>query len=198
LACAALLPEHVNRTAVLVSVAPADAAGLDWFGGMTDANISEYAAADNDTPMLTERLRFRADSIARDPENLVNVLREQMTDPDKRVVNDVALRRILADTHAAALRDGPEGWVDDVLALRRDWGFRLDEVKGPVRLWHGADDNFAPVSHTRWLAGRIPGAEIQVQSGAAHFGAMEILPDMLGWLVARSAGLVGAQGRPSA
>lgn len=82
--------------------------------------------------------------------------------------------------------------MDDAVALRGDWGFRLEDVKGTVRLWHGADDTFAPVNHSRWMASRIPNAEVRVQEGVAHFGAVEILPDILGWLAASSQDLVGA------
>ncbi|MEY9995924.1 pimeloyl-ACP methyl ester carboxylesterase [Streptomyces sp. V4I8] len=39
LACAALLPDRVTRAAVLVSLAPRDADGLDWFAGMTASNV---------------------------------------------------------------------------------------------------------------------------------------------------------------
>jgi pimeloyl-ACP methyl ester carboxylesterase len=191
LACAALLPDRVVRTAVLVSVAPADAPGLDWFGGMTDDNVSEYTTADYDAPALKEHLRLRAHRTLDNPTSLIDLLMTQMADPDKQVVKDVSIRRLLAETYAEALRDGPYGWIDDVLALRSDWGFQLDHIGGPVRLWHGADDTFSPVSHTRWLARRIAGAQLQVQSGAAHFGAMEILPEILGWLAASDV-LVGA------
>jgi hypothetical protein len=52
-----------------------------------------------------------------------------------------------------------------------------------VRLWHGKEDNFAPASHTEWLARHIHRAEIMVQAGAAHFAAVEILPETLRWLV---------------
>jgi len=102
----------------------------------------------------------------------------------RRVVQDVTIERLLLETYAEAMRPGPYGWIDDTLALRRDWGFRLPDVRQRVRLWHGADDNVVPVSHTRWLAERIPRAEIEVQTGAAHFGAMEILTDILSWLAA--------------
>jgi pimeloyl-ACP methyl ester carboxylesterase len=70
------------------------------------------------------------------------------------------------------------------LAFRNDWGFRLDQIKGPVHLWHGANDNFSPVSHTRWLAANIPDAEMEIQVDTAHFGALAILPRILGWLTA--------------
>jgi hypothetical protein len=35
------------------------------------------------------------------------------------------------------------------------------------------------VSHVKWLAERIPNATVVVQAGAAHFGALDVLPDIL-------------------
>ena len=182
LAVAARRADEVVAAAVLVTIAPADAAGLDWYSGMTAHNVNEYKTADSSSSALTEMIRLRAERIRRDPDSLIDDLREEMRDTDKRIVDDLSIRRLLARTYAEALRSGPFGWIDDALALRGDWGFEPQEVKTPVRLWHGADDNFSPVSHTQWLAKRLQRCEVQVQSGAAHFGAVEILPEMLGWL----------------
>jgi pimeloyl-ACP methyl ester carboxylesterase len=184
LACAALLGPRVSRTAVLVSVAPAQEMGSQWFDGMTDDNVEEYTTADTDERMLIERLESRAEEVIRDPASLVKTLERSMTEPDRRVVGDAAMRRLLAATYQEALRTGPYGWIDDVFALRKDWGFQLDAINTPVLLWHGAEDNFSPVTHTKYLAGRIRTATVKVQPGAAHFGAVEILPDLLQWLVA--------------
>ena len=35
----------------------------------------------------------------------------------------------------------------DVVVFARDWGFRLDEVKVPVRWWHGDHDHIVPFEH---------------------------------------------------
>jgi pimeloyl-ACP methyl ester carboxylesterase len=183
LAAAALLPERVSRAVILVGLAPADAQELDWFHGMTDMNVRAYTAVDVDRSKLVERLRLQADRARRDPDSLVEVLRAQMTDPDLRVVDNIVMRRLLAQAFAEALRRGPYGWIDDVLALRSDWGFEPHAIRPPVLLWHGADDNFSPASHTRWLASRIPGARARVQARTAHFGAVRVLPEMLAWLV---------------
>lgn len=182
LACAALLPDRVVRTAVLVGIAPADAADLDWYQGMARSNVDEYTTADANSSVLAELLRLKADQTRVQPEAIVEAIRSDLQRPDLRVVDDVAIRRLLTDTYAEALREGPYGWIDDVFAFRKPWGFRLEDIPGPVRLWHGADDTFSPVSHTRWLASKIPRAEVQVQAGAAHFGAVEVLPEMLSWL----------------
>jgi len=184
MAAAALLPAQVTRAAVLVSLAPNDADDIDWYAGMNDANVREFATARSDEQKLIESLRLQADRTRRSPLSLLDALRGQITAPDRRVVRDVTIERLLLETYAEAMRPGPYGWIDDTLALRRDWGFRLQDIRQRVRLWHGADDNVVPVSHTRWLAERIPRAEIEVQTGAAHFGAMEVLTDILSWLAA--------------
>ncbi len=184
LAAAALLRERVTRTAVLVGIAPSDAEGLDWLSGMTDGNVREYETAGKDWPKHVERLRLKADQARRDPEIMVNSLRGQMTDSDRQVVDDIAIRRLLAETYVEAFAQGPFGWIDDVAAFRSAWGFQLADITSPVLLWHGAEDNFSPVSHARWLAEQIPRAEIQIQASTAHFGAVEILPQILAWLTA--------------
>ncbi|TDB72050.1 alpha/beta fold hydrolase [Micromonospora sp. KC723] len=188
LACAAdgALRGRVARVAVLVSFAPADAARLDWFAGMNGDNVRGFGGReDHDTATMIAQIRRRAARVAEDPRFLLEELMVQMSAADRRAINDAALRRLIADTYEEALRAGPYGWIDDVLALRRSWKFDLgaiDTARTPVRLWHGAEDTFAPVGHARWLAGQIPGAEIEVQPGAAHFDAVEELPRVLGWL----------------
>ncbi|MFI6240971.1 alpha/beta fold hydrolase [Micromonospora sp. NPDC050795] len=182
LACAALLPDRVTRAAVLVGLAPAGAPDLDWYAGMAETNIKDYGQADGDLAALMLNLKVRADEARRDPMTLLDFLRPQLPGEDIRVVDDLAIRRLLTDMYAEALRHGPEGWIDDVLAIRRGWGFDLSAIRAEVRLWHGEQDRFSPMEHSHWLASRIPRAEVQVQPGAAHFGAVEILPQTLAWL----------------
>lgn len=184
LACAALLPDRVTKVAAMVSVAPSNAIGLDWFGQMVESNVAAYRTASTDRARLVERLRLRAGRVRDDPAYLMEELRREMTPADLSIVDDETIREQLLRTYRKALGEGPYGWIDDVLALRDDWGFRLEEIRVSVRLWHGADDRFAPVSHTRWLAERIPTATMEVQPGVAHFGALQVLPHLLAWLAA--------------
>jgi pimeloyl-ACP methyl ester carboxylesterase len=188
LACAADpgLRDRVTRVAVLVSLAPSDVMEQDWFDGMNSHNVRGFGAGSANTDAIVAEIRQRAARVAEDPRFLLHELMTQMGLPDRRAINDAALRTVLFDTYREALRAGPYGWIDDVLALRRSWGFDLggiDTRRTPVRLWHGADDTFAPVSHGRWLAARIPGARIEVQPDAAHFDAMQQLPRILRWLI---------------
>jgi pimeloyl-ACP methyl ester carboxylesterase len=127
-------------------------------------------------------LAEQAKRIRDDPEELLRALTHELAGEDERVVNDLAMRHLLTETYQEAVRKGADGWVDDVVALRRPWHFDLATIKVPVLLWHGANDVFSPVAHTGWLAQQIPGAMVSVQRDAAHFSALEIMPSVLAWI----------------
>jgi pimeloyl-ACP methyl ester carboxylesterase len=183
LACAALLADRIVRTGVLVSLAPWAAEGLDWFHGMADSNIDEYTVAATSPELLTARLVLAAAKIKADPASHVDLLDRELPESDRRVVSDVGIRALLANNFAEALRNSADGWIDDALAFCSPWGFDPSSIDIPVLLWHGEDDVFSPVAHARWLAERIPGANMVVHPGAAHFGALPVVPDVLAWLI---------------
>ncbi|MFF0275593.1 alpha/beta fold hydrolase [Streptomyces sp. NPDC094447] len=193
LACAALLPERVRAAAVLVGLAPPDADGLDWYGGMTPFNVREYGLArahleGRDPDGLPSDLAARAAVIRQDPARLLDDLRAELSPHDLPVVEDPRVRTVLLRTYEEALRVSHHGWLDDCLAFVSPWGFDVASVAAPVLLWHGLDDAFSPVAHTRWLAGRIPRADPVLVPDAGHFAAQSALPDVLRWLDAQGAG----------
>jgi pimeloyl-ACP methyl ester carboxylesterase len=186
LACAALLPDRVTRAAVLVGFAPPSADGLDWLAGMAASNIVHYTAAAAGGDTLAAWLGPAAEAIRAEPAELLTRLRYELPDPDRQIVADPGIRALLIASYAEALRASAYGWVDDTLAFLARWGFSLSSITMPVLVWHGEADVFSPASHAVWLATRMPGATVIVQSGAAHFGAIGVLPDVLRWLVSGS------------
>ncbi|MEU3406314.1 alpha/beta hydrolase [Streptomyces sp. NPDC006670] len=183
LACAALLPERVTRTAALVPIAPRDAEDLDWFAGMAASNVREYTTAAADPEELTARLIPRASGIARDPGRLLDELRRELTASDRMIVSDAGLRSMLLRNYREGVRTSAFGWIDDMLAASSPWGFDPADIRCPVLIWHGELDVFSPVGHARWLGRRIPGATTTIDPDAAHFAALRALPDVLTWLL---------------
>ncbi|MEU5385548.1 MULTISPECIES: alpha/beta fold hydrolase [Kitasatospora] len=181
LACAALLPDRVRRAATQVSLAPRHADGLDWFEGMTPSNEHAYRQAELGQPRIAGQFQVRSRVIRRDPAQLIRNLVPELTPPDRTVVADIGIRRILHSTYRQAFRYGADGWIDDVLAFIADWGFAVESIRAPVRLWHGAEDRFSPVGHSAWLADHIPGAQLYLEPGAAHFGALKEMTDAIRW-----------------
>jgi pimeloyl-ACP methyl ester carboxylesterase len=54
-----------------------------------------------------------------------------------------------------------------------DTGSRLHRITAPTLVLHGELDAFAPVSNARFLAARIPGAQLRIIDGAGHAYALE-------------------------
>lgn len=206
LAAAAYNPERVERVALLVSAAPSDAEGLDWFEGMVESNHEAYSAADRqvaakseltdheaaaqEVGALIESLQARASEVSADPESMIATLGPDLSSSDRRVIGNTGLRTLLTDTYTEAVRgEQSGGWVDDAIALRTGWGFKLNQVTCRVLLWHGMNDRFVPVTHSEWLADQLrstrvdnDSVELRLAPGMAHFGAVEVLPEILGWL----------------
>jgi pimeloyl-ACP methyl ester carboxylesterase len=91
-------------------------------------------------------------------------------------------RQTLAPFTQAFLR-GASGVVDDYARLTRPWGFAVEGVTVPVRVWHGDEDTMVPIAHSHALAARLrPAPEVAVWRGAGHFGLVahfdQILQDM--------------------
>ena len=187
LAVAALYPDLVSSVAVLVSLAPYNAGGLDWYDGMNEHNVREFMAADDETESHFRDLRLWAEAVRGDPQRMIEILLPDLCEFDHRVVGDVALRRLLLQTYEEGLRQGPEGWIDDVLAFRKPWGFDLSGIRARTLLWHGANDRFTPVEHSYWLHRQIARAtaraKLHVQPEIGHFGAVEVLPEILSWII---------------
>ena len=186
LACAALLKHRVTRVAVLVGIAPRDASGLEWQAGMTPANQHAYAMADAGEHHLTAWYEARAAEARVDPASMMAFLDAQLPEADRRVVSDFGIKAMLEANFVEAFRKSAAGWVDDTLAFIAPWGFDLDRIEVPVLLWHGSEDVFAPIAHSRWLAEQIRHAALVVSRGAAHFGAVAVLPQVLNWLAVGS------------
>lgn len=189
LACAARMPHRVTRAAALVTLAPRDAEGLDWFAGMAPSNIDEFSTAVTAPEEFQARLIPRSASIRSNPARLLEELRKEMTADDRKIVSDNGVRSMLLRNYCEALRSSPYGWIDDSFALTEPWGFDPACIQVPVLLWHGARDAFSPVAHSSWLAERIPHATSVIEPSAAHFGALRALPEVLSW------SLVGASPR---
>ena len=146
---------------------------------MTASNVQAYYYAESDLAALVSMLNQQAILARGKPEGLLPVIWPDLVGRDKEVFDDIALRRIIANVHAEALSTNIDGWVDDVVALSRPWGFDLSEIAVPVKLWAGLDDVFSPVSHTLWLSKRIPGADAEIAAQVADFGAVSNLPRIL-------------------
>jgi pimeloyl-ACP methyl ester carboxylesterase len=174
LACGALLPDRVMAVVSASAPAPSDAAGLDWFAGWSRSGVAEQRAA----------LAGRA--------ALEEYLPTAEFDVDTFVKADYAALEgrwyWFNEVVGAAMEQGNEGMVEDVLAGAGAWGFAPADITVPVLVLHGTMDRMVPSSHGEWLAANCPTAELRLPADAGHITVLDSAPAALKWLRDRSQG----------
>jgi pimeloyl-ACP methyl ester carboxylesterase len=168
LACAALLPDLVAAAAVLGSIAPYPAAGLDYCAGMGEDNVADFKAALKGGVVHRQAVEASASKLLHaDLETIVEALRSLLCPVDAAV-----LTTDFADFVLRSVREGigesRDGMIDDDIAHITPWGFELSQIRIPVLLMHGEQDRFVPVSHSRWLASKIPNVEARLLPDDGH------------------------------
>ena len=168
LACAALLEDLVPAVAVLASLAPFDAEGLDYYEGMGELNVEDIRLSIADPVAARAKCeRDRVEHIATEPEMMIDMVATLVSPVDA-----AALTGELAEYYVARARDGlaqgSDGWWDDGVAVVTPWGFELSEIRTPVLLRHGREDRFVPFGHGEWLADHIPGVQAELSDDDGH------------------------------
>ncbi|HME77915.1 MAG TPA: alpha/beta hydrolase [Mycobacterium sp.] len=98
---------------------------------------------------------------------------------DQRVLADPEIEAIFVDDMVNAFRGRCPAMVDDARLLGRDWGFRLADVKVPVRWWHGDSDHVVPIAGVEAAVSRLQDAELTVRSGESHLGGFAKIDEVL-------------------
>jgi pimeloyl-ACP methyl ester carboxylesterase len=186
LGTAALLPDRVFAAAVLSGAAPIDADGLDFREGMSETNVR---AADEQEDVdraaaLSEMEPIRR-AILADPRKALLRFADEFPQADRDALASPEILVPITEGMAECVRESAEGWLDDSLAFARPWGFDVGGISAPVGIWQGRDDTATPVGHARWLARRIPNAELHELEGG-HYAPYLAFEDALGWLLSKT------------
>jgi pimeloyl-ACP methyl ester carboxylesterase len=144
LAVAALAPDRVTRCAAIVTLAPPDAVGLDWYTGMEDDDRTfwQRAAAEVE-PFLHQDFQETAAWVASGMPELAS----ESADDDYRMA---------VEAFTEAVSGGPAGNVDDFLACVQPWGFTVDDIEAPTQIMLARDDTSVPASHGDWYLKHLP------------------------------------------
>jgi pimeloyl-ACP methyl ester carboxylesterase len=193
LACAALLPDLVVATAVLASIAPYRAEGLDYFAGMGETNVASTRAALESREAHEQIVEAEAsEMLGATPETIAQAFRTLLCPADAAVLTTDFAHFVLRSVHEG-IGEKRDGMMEDDIAHIAPWGFELSQIRIPVLLMHGAQDRMVPVSHGHWLASRIPKVEARFLPDDGHLTlSLHRIPEVHSWLLSK---LQGPSGR---
>jgi pimeloyl-ACP methyl ester carboxylesterase len=174
-ACAWKLSDRLTCAGIVSGLAPLEVsgviAGMGRWNRLTLRTVGHFA--------LLQRLLMGATalSVARRPDRVLQ--RGVQAAVDKQYLGRPDVRKVLAESLSEAFRSGSRGAAWEMGLYSRPWGFRLEEIRTPVHLWHGEQDANAPIAMGRYLATTIPQSEATFYSGEGHLHFIDRLPEIL-------------------
>jgi len=103
---------------------------------------------------------------------------------DAESLRDAAAFEAIFESQRRAWRASAEGVVADAQIYAQPWGFAIEDVRVPVRLWHGKEDRAFSVHLAEELANRLPNCHARFVDDAGHYSLpirhmRDILKDLI-------------------
>jgi len=146
------------------SLAPFAELGDDFYTGMQQADIDEYADALKDINLLVKRFQKWQEAGVSE-----TVAGNDLSERDK-LASSKPSWKVLLDSCALTMKQGWEWVADDYSSYLQPWGFDPRDVKVPSVIWQGGLDKNVPVQHGKWLAANMPNARLELRADESHIG----------------------------
>jgi len=108
----------------------------------------------------------------------------QLQPCDEASLQDSAAFEAVFESQRRAWRASVKGVMADAEIYARPWGFRLEDVDLPVRLWHGREDRAFSIRLAEEAAKRLPNCKARYIENEGHYSlpirhVREILADLI-------------------
>ena len=103
---------------------------------------------------------------------------------DAASLRDNAAFEAIFESQRRAWRGSAEGVMTDAQIYAQPWGFAAEDVRVPVRLWHGKEDRAFAVRLAQAFANRLPNCKARFIENEGHYSLpirhmREILQDLI-------------------
>jgi pimeloyl-ACP methyl ester carboxylesterase len=184
-ATAAAMPERVRAIAIVSGATPiVDFANREGLLPLYRWMLALYRTR----PQLLRRLFCLARPILslRPPVRLRPLLLKilMLRPCDEESLRDSASFEAVFESQRRAWRGSAEGVIADAQIYAKPWGFLIEQIRVPVRLWHGKEDRAFSVPLAEEIANRLPDCNARYVDGAGHYSLpirymREILQDLI-------------------
>ncbi len=169
-AAAVAMPERVRAIAVVGGVIPF--ADLNDFEGLLPLYRWMLAFYRNQPRVLRQLFRLAQPFLAfRAPIRLRPLLLKMLLlrACDAASLRDDAAFEAIFESQRRAWRGSAEGVMIDAQIYAQPWGFAIEDVRVPVRLWHGMEDRAFAVRLAEEIANRFPDCKARFVPNEGHY-----------------------------
>jgi pimeloyl-ACP methyl ester carboxylesterase len=146
------------------SLAPFAELGQDFYTGMQQADLDEYADARKDIELLVARFQKWQDGDVGE-----TIVGAELSERDK-LASLKPTWKLLLDSSAFTMQQGWDWVADDYSSYLKPWGFDPRDVMVPTVIWQGGLDKNVPIQHGKWLAKHMPNAKLELREEESHLG----------------------------
>jgi pimeloyl-ACP methyl ester carboxylesterase len=183
LACAFKIPERLIGVGLISSFAPYDRPGAT--DGMPGFSKLALGMARRAPWWLARRfMGIQGRALLKDPEGVARQILSSVPEADREVLEDPAVKATLLPAMSEAYRSGADGAAWEGAMLVRPWGFRLEDIRIPVHVWHGDADVNNPLQCAEYSIATIPNTKAVILPNQGHFFIMRRWGEILAELVA--------------
>jgi pimeloyl-ACP methyl ester carboxylesterase len=182
------LPGRVSLIGLISAAAPLAGVGMSRAAYLYPRHRVARRAADYAPWMIRLAMWTWARAQRSDPERHLDDAIEGMVEADRAVLEDPELRAVMIGNAAELYRQGGRGLYDEALVMARPWGFLLQGITVPVRIWHGSDDIAVPVGMGEYLHASIPDSQATFYRGEGHHLVFDRWREILAALAAEMRG----------
>ena len=178
LACAAVIPDRVPKVGVAASVGPWDEVPGAW-RELPPAVRELVELLPRDPAAAHEGFRKRCQWYADDQEGMFADVGPHPEDPDGQLLVRPETLEAMKALMREGARQGSSGYVADVIAEFRPWGFSLSDIGTEVLVWWGESDRLVTRAHAEYLSKAIPRAKLLTYPGEGHLFLVNHWAEML-------------------
>ena len=169
-ATAAAMPKRVRAIAIVGGAPPlAEIQGTNGLLPLYRWMLTLYRTR----PQLLRRLFYLARPVLslRPPVRLRPLLLKMLLlrPCDAESLRDAAAFEAIFESQRRAWRASAQGVVADAQIYAQPWGFAIEDVRVPVRLWHGKQDRAFSFHLAEELAKRLPDCKARFVDDAGHY-----------------------------
>lgn len=177
LACAFAMPERVSGVVVTGCPAPMD---RPWAKErMRLMNRMGIWLALRAPWLLGAGTRLLAGVVRTYPEFFIREATRTNPPVDRRWLAETVVKGSEEESMREAFRQGGAGYVHDLRLLSRAWRFAPGDIRVPVQLWCGDQDNVIPPTHGMYLASVIAGSSLVMCPREGHMLMWNHLQEIL-------------------
>lgn len=169
-ACAYQIPDRLNGVAIVSGMAPFERSDLKARMSFGEKCMNMLIGA---FPWLSKVMMLLTRMGLNNSDGFImSQTIKTLPEVDQVYFNNLEQKRAMINASLEAFKEGVSGPAQEINLLFKPWGFELEKIKCPLKIWHGSLDSQAPFYHAETYKKAIPHAELNIVEGEAHHSVL--------------------------